>query len=76
MTYYKYDPQTFIYTETVDADSKPENSTDKKVPEITDFYTAAFIDNEWVCVVSPDYEIIDNEFVKKEQPVVEVQEEA
>lgn len=66
MIYYKYDSQTLIYTETVETNLKPENSTDKKIPEITEYYTPAFINNEWICVVNPKYEIVNNEFVRKQ----------
>jgi hypothetical protein len=66
MKYHKYDPQTFLYVETVESDVQPENSVSGDLPEMTQFYTLAYIENEWLSVVRPEYEIVDNEFVKKE----------
>jgi len=66
MKYHKFDPQTFMYIETVESDIQPEFSVGGEIPEITEYYTIAFVNNVWVSVVSPNYEIINNEFVKKE----------
>jgi hypothetical protein len=67
MKYHKYDSQTFLYIETVESDVQPEFSVGGEIPEITEYYYIAFINNEWVSVVSPNYEIIDNQFVEKNQ---------
>jgi hypothetical protein len=67
MKYHKYDSQTFLYIETVESDVQPEFSVNGEIPEITEYYYIAFINNEWVSVVSPNYEIIDNQFVEKNQ---------
>ena len=65
MKYHKYDPKTFVYIETVESSVHPDNSTDKQLPELTDFYTVAFFENQWVSVIRPEYEVIDNQIVKK-----------
>lgn len=67
MLFHKFDPATKIYTEGVEAELQPESSTDKALPEITEHYTVAFIDGEWVSVLKPELQIIDNEIVKIEQ---------
>lgn len=64
MLFHKFDPDTKIYIESVEADIQPEHSTDKALPEITEQYTVAFIDGEFVSVLKPDLEIIDNEIKK------------
>lgn len=67
MLFHKFDPIAKIYTESVEADIQPEHSTDKALPEITEQYTVAFIDGEFVSVLKPELQIIDNEIVKIEQ---------
>ena len=67
MKYHIYDPQSYLYVETVESENQPANSVDGSIPEITEYYTIAFIDNQWVSVVNPKYEIIDNQFVEKNQ---------
>ncbi len=61
MLFHKFDPVTNIYTESVEADVQPEHSTDKALPEITEHYTVAFIDDEFVSVLKPELQIVDNE---------------
>jgi hypothetical protein len=61
MLFHKFDPITKIYTESVEADVQPEHSTDKALPEITEHYTVAFIDDEFVSVLKPELQIVDNE---------------
>lgn len=61
MLFHKFDPITKIYTESVEAELQPEHSTDKALPEITEHYTVAFIDGEFVSVLKPELQIIDNE---------------
>lgn len=65
MMYHKFDPETKIYTESVESDSQPEHSTIKVLPEITEYYTVAFIENKWVSVLKPEFEIIANEIKLK-----------
>jgi hypothetical protein len=66
MKYHKYDPQTLLYVETIESEQQPENSISGELPEITEFYTVAFINDEWISVLKSEYEIIDNQIVKKE----------
>lgn len=61
MLFHKFDPVTKIYVESVEAELQPEHSTDKTLPEITEQYTIAFIDDAWVSVLKPELEIVDNE---------------
>lgn len=61
MLFHKFDPISKIHTESIESDSQPEHSTDKHLPEITEHYTVAFIDGEWVSVLKPELEIINNE---------------
>ena len=67
MQYHKYDAQTFLYVETVEAEQQPENSVGGVLPEETEYYTLAFIDGVWVSVLRPELEIIDNQIVEKIQ---------
>lgn len=67
MKYHKYDSETYLYLETVETEIQPEFSVDGFLPEITEYYTIAFINNEWVSVINPKYEIINNQFVEKNQ---------
>ena len=61
MLFHKFDPVTKMYTESVEAELQPEHSTDKALPEITEHYTVALIEGEFVSVLKPELEIIDNE---------------
>lgn len=65
MLYHIFDADTKIYIESVEAESQPENSTDMILPDITDHYTVAFIDGQWISVLKPEFEIIDNEIKPK-----------
>lgn len=71
MKYHKYDPLTLLYTETVDSDKRPENSVGGILPDQTEYYTLSYQVKEWVSVIRPEYEVIDNKIVKKvqEQPI-------
>lgn len=60
MTYHKYDPQTKIYIESVEADAEPSNSVSGKLPDLTTYYTVAYINNEWVSVLRPECQVVDN----------------
>ena len=51
MTFHKYDTNTKLYTESVEAEEQPDNSVAGDLPEMTDFYTLAFVENEWVSVL-------------------------
>jgi hypothetical protein len=51
MTFHKYDPDTRLYIESVEAEEQPSNSVEGYLPEMTDLYTLAFIENEWVSVL-------------------------
>lgn len=61
MLFHKFDPITKIYMESIEAEFQPDNSTDKALPEITEQYTVAFIDGEFVSVLKPELEIVNNE---------------
>jgi len=65
MLFHKFDPETKIYTESVESDSQPEHSTIKVLPEITEYYTVAFVENEWVSVLKPEFEVVDNKIELK-----------
>lgn len=71
MLFHKFDPITKIHVESVESDLQPEHSTDKPLPEITEQYTVAFIDEEWVSVLKPNLVIIDNQIKEAEQPIIE-----
>jgi hypothetical protein len=51
MLFHKYDADTKLYIESVEAEEQPENSVSGILPEMTDLYTIAFIENEWVSVL-------------------------
>jgi hypothetical protein len=51
MKYHKIDPVSKVYIETVELEQQPENSVPGELPEITDLYTVAFIDEVWVSVL-------------------------
>ena len=66
MKFHKYDSVNFLYIETLESEYQPENSVTGYLPEITEYYSIAYMDGEWVSVVNPKYEIINDQFVKKE----------
>ena len=51
MIFHKYDANTKLYVESVEAEEQPDNSVAGFLPEMTDFYTLAFIENEWVSIL-------------------------
>ena len=65
MLFHKFDPVTKIHTESIESGFQPEHSTTKILPEITEKYTVAFIDDEWVSVLRPEFEIVDNKIELK-----------
>jgi hypothetical protein len=67
MLFHKFDADTKIYIESVEADEQPENSASGELPDITDHYTVAFIDGQWFSVLKPELEIIDNKIELKKQ---------
>lgn len=73
MLYHKFDAETKIYIESVQAEERPENSVSGALPDITEHYTVAFIDEQWVSVLKPELEIIDNniEFKKPEIEIID-----
>lgn len=75
MLYHKFDAETKVYTESVEAEGQPESSTDKKLPEITEQYTVAFINDEWISVLKPELEIVNNKITSKEVVQEEVVQE-
>lgn len=66
MLFHKFDAETKIFIESIESEEQPENSTDKILPEITEHYTVAFIDDEWVSVLKPTFEIVENKIELKE----------
>ena len=66
MLFHKFDPDTKIFIESVESETQPENSTDKDLPEITESYTVAFVNEAWISVLKPELEIVDNLIVPKE----------
>lgn len=67
MKYHKYDADTGIYIETIESGidgSIPNYSVAGNLPEETEYYTIAYINNEWVSVVRPEYIISENGFEK------------
>lgn len=75
MLFHKFDAETKIFTESVELEEQPEHSTNKSLPDITTHYTVAFIDNEWVSVLKPEFEIVDNKIELKETIQETIQEE-
>lgn len=73
MLYHRFDAETKIYVESVEAEDKPENSVSGVLPDITEYYTVAFIDEQWVSVLKPELKIIDNkiELIKPELEIVD-----
>lgn len=61
MKYHKYDPDTLLYVESVEAKSRPEHSVAGDLPDQTQRYTLAYIDGVWVSVLRPEFETINNE---------------
>lgn len=70
MLFHKFDPETKLYTKSVEAEEQPENSVGGMLPDETEFYTLAIEGDKWISVVRPGYEIVDGVFVKViiEQP--------
>lgn len=60
MLIHHYDPITKIYTHSEESESLVDNSTDLSLPELTYYYTVAFIDNKWVSVLKPGFEVQNN----------------
>jgi hypothetical protein len=65
MLYHKYDPETLLYVESIEADEQPEHSVAGFLPDQTDHYTVAFVDDQWVSVLRPELEIVDNKIQSK-----------
>ncbi len=74
MLWHKYDPATKIYIDSVESSEQPENSVGGNLPEVTQHYTVAYIDDEWVSVIRPEYEVIDNKLSLKQESEVEQSE--
>lgn len=76
MLYHKYDPQTLLYAESIEAEEQPEHSVDGVLPDQTEHYTLAFADGQWVSVLRPEFEIVDSQIRKiaKDEPVAPVEE--
>lgn len=76
MLYHKYDPQTLLYVESIEAEEQPEHSVDGALPDQTEHYTLAFADGQWVSVLRPEFEIVDSQIRKiaKDEPVAPVEE--
>lgn len=70
MLIHHIDPITKIYTHSEELEVEVENSTSLELPKITEHYTVALIDGEWVSVLKPDRQVIDNEIVVDE-PIIE-----
>ena len=75
MMYHKFDADSKIYIESVESEEQPENSVSGVLPDITEHYTIAFINNEWFSVLRPELQIIDDKIVKIEQAITEEIEE-
>lgn len=65
MLFHKYDSISKIYLETIDVEIEPENSVSGILPELTEYYTVAYIDGTWVSVLRPELDIIDSQIVNK-----------
>lgn len=76
MLYHKYDPQTLLYVESIEAEEQPEHSVAGALPDQTEHYTLAFADGQWVSVLRPEFEIVDSQIRKiaKDEPVAPVEE--
>ena len=74
MLWHKYDSVTKIYIDSVESNEQPENSVGGNLPEVTQHYTVAYIDDEWVSVIRPEYEVIDNKLSLKQESEVEQSE--
>lgn len=66
MLFHKFDLETNLYVESVELESQPENSTDTPLPEMTEHYTIALIEGSMVSVLKPEFEVINNEIVFKQ----------
>lgn len=67
MIYHKFDADSKIYIESIESEEQPENSVSGVLPDTTEHYTIAFINNEWLSVLRPELQIIDNKIVKIEE---------
>lgn len=76
MLYHKYDPQTLLYVESVEAKEQPDNSVAGVLPDQTEHYTLAFINGQWASVLRPEIEIVGGCFHKivKEELTVPTKE--
>jgi hypothetical protein len=70
MLIHHVDPITKIYTHSEELEAEVENSTSLQLPEITEHYTVALIDGEFVSVLKPDRQVINNEIIVDE-PIIE-----
>jgi hypothetical protein len=60
MLYHKIDPETGLYIESVESEEKPEGFVEGNLPEATEHYTLAYVNDEWISVLKKEYEIINN----------------
>jgi hypothetical protein len=67
MLFHKFDADTKIFIESIESEEQPENSALGSLPDITEHYTVAFIGDEWVSVLKPESEILDNKIKLKQQ---------
>jgi hypothetical protein len=63
MNYHKYDPNTGIYIESVESETPLDNAVTGYLPELTEFYTVAYLEGAWVSVLRPEFSIIENKIV-------------
>jgi len=61
MKFHKYDPNTFLFIETVESEEQPQNAVQGELPDQTEHYTLAHIDGEWVSVLRPEFEVVGND---------------
>jgi hypothetical protein len=66
MKKHRIDPVTKRYISTDDVFDPRGEYIEGPLPEITEKYTVAFIDGEWVSVLHENYEIVNNEIVDSE----------
>ena len=63
MLIHHFDSDTKVYVSSEELEAEVENSTSLPLPETTENYTVAFIDNTWVSVLRSDRQIIDNTII-------------
>lgn len=73
MLYHKYNSQTLLYVESIETEEQPEHSVAGALPDQTEHYTLAFTDGQWVSVLRPEFEILNN--IIKEKPKSEPEPE-